>query len=174
MQKLIKQIEQWAEDRNLIQGSTPQKQFLKLSEEIGELITGHNKQNLEIIKDSIGDCFVVLVILSKQTDYTELESDLLEGFECHQLPREPYKQNKLDNLRFILINQGYLAQYLFEQEGNIAEIYNAIGLIVYNLVHYSYAQGLDFRDCLHHAYNQIKDRKGRMIDGVFIKEEDLK
>ena len=39
MQQLIKQIEQWAEERNLIEGSTPQKQFLKLAEEIGELIT---------------------------------------------------------------------------------------------------------------------------------------
>ena len=26
MQQLIKNIEQWAEDRNLIEGSTPQKQ----------------------------------------------------------------------------------------------------------------------------------------------------
>lgn len=174
MHKLIKQIEQWAEDRNLIKGSTPQKQFLKFSEEIGELITGHNKQNLEIIEDSIGDCLVVLVILSKQTGYAELEPDLLEGFELHQLPKEPYKENELDNLRSILINQGYLAQRLFDQDNDIAEIYNAIGLITYNLVHYSHAQGLDFRDCLQHAYNQIKDRKGKMIDGVFVKEEDLK
>ena len=30
MQQLIKQIERWAEDRNLIEGSTPQKQMLKL------------------------------------------------------------------------------------------------------------------------------------------------
>ncbi|MDW1135410.1 hypothetical protein P2M41_11045 [Mannheimia haemolytica] len=29
MQQLIKNIEQWAEDRNLINGSTPQKQMLK-------------------------------------------------------------------------------------------------------------------------------------------------
>ena len=64
MQQLIKQIEQWAEEKNLIEGSTPQKQFLKLAEEIGELITGHNKRNIELIKDAVGDCFVVLAILS--------------------------------------------------------------------------------------------------------------
>ena len=28
-------------------------------------------------------------------------------------------------------------------------------------------------DCLHVAYNDIKDRKGQMIDGVFVKEADL-
>lgn len=27
--------------------------------------------------------------------------------------------------------------------------------------------------CLAHAYDEIKDRKGRMVDGIFVKEEDL-
>jgi hypothetical protein len=27
-------------------------------------------------------------------------------------------------------------------------------------------------DCLEVAYNDIKDRKGKMVDGVFIKEGD--
>lgn len=175
MQKLIQQIEQWAEDRNLIHGSTPQKQFLKLSEEIGELITGHNKRNLELIKDAVGDCFVVLTILSKQTNYEDLESDILEGFECYAIPRERYKQSENHNLQHILSNQGELATQLLDEEegGDEIAIYQCIGLITYNLVHYSYGQGLDFRVCVRHAYKQIKDRKGRMIDGVFVKEEDL-
>lgn len=33
--------------------------------------------------------------------------------------------------------------------------------------------GLDLGECLHLAYEEIKDRKGKMIDGVFVKEEDL-
>jgi NTP pyrophosphatase (non-canonical NTP hydrolase) len=28
-------------------------------------------------------------------------------------------------------------------------------------------------ECLHKAYNDIKDRKGRMMNGTFVKEEDL-
>lgn len=28
-------------------------------------------------------------------------------------------------------------------------------------------------ECLEKAYNDIKDRKGRMVDGVFVKEQDL-
>lgn len=28
--------------------------------------------------------------------------------------------------------------------------------------------------CLELAWNEIKDRKGKMVDGVFVKEEDLK
>ena len=33
--------------------------------------------------------------------------------------------------------------------------------------------GLTMEECLEVAYNDIKDRKGRMIDGVFVKEADL-
>lgn len=33
--------------------------------------------------------------------------------------------------------------------------------------------GLTISNCLEHAYNDIKDRKGKMIDGVFVKEGDL-
>ena len=33
--------------------------------------------------------------------------------------------------------------------------------------------GISFDDCVEQAYEEIKDRKGRMIDGVFVKEEDL-
>jgi len=32
---------------------------------------------------------------------------------------------------------------------------------------------LTVSQCLEHAYNDIKDRKGMMIDGVFVKEKDL-
>ena len=38
---------------------------------------------------------------------------------------------------------------------------------------YAHYYGFTMLECLEHAYDQIKDRKGRMIDGVFVKEEDL-
>ena len=71
--ELIEKIEQWAEDRNLILGSTPQKQFIKLMEEFGELCAGIARNDKEKIKDSIGDCFVVVVVLSKQLDLDNIE-----------------------------------------------------------------------------------------------------
>ena len=74
--------------------------MVKLLEEAGELATGINKDKRELIIDSIGDVYVVLVIL------------------CMQL-------------------------------------------------------GLDINDCIKAAYEEIKDRKGKMINGTFVKEEDL-
>lgn len=32
---------------------------------------------------------------------------------------------------------------------------------------------IDFNDCVGMAYNEIKDRKGMLVEGVFVKEEDL-
>lgn len=33
--------------------------------------------------------------------------------------------------------------------------------------------GTTLETCLEIAWNEIKDRKGKMVDGVFVKEEDL-
>jgi len=90
-------ITQWAHDRNLIKGSTPQAQMLKMTEEVGELASGIAKNKLPETADAIGDCVVVLTILAAQL-------------------------------------------------------------------------GMDIKDCINSAYNEIKDRKGQMVNGVFVRE----
>lgn len=91
-------IQNWAWDRNLVAGSTPAAQTVKLMEEVGELAGGICKNKADVIKDSIGDAFVVLVIIAAQ-------------------------------------------------------------------------MGWSMEECVEAAYNEIKDRKGKMVDGVFVKEE---
>jgi NTP pyrophosphatase (non-canonical NTP hydrolase) len=65
-------ILEWANQRNLLPGD-PNKQFVKLIEEIGELANGMSKNNHAEIIDAIGDIQVVLIILSNQlgVDYKE-------------------------------------------------------------------------------------------------------
>ena len=92
-------IKKWAIDRNVVSGD-PKAQMVKLLEEAGELAEGINKNKQDLIIDSIGDVYVVLVIL------------------CMQL-------------------------------------------------------GLDINDCIKAAYEEIKDRKGKLVNGLFVKEEDL-
>lgn len=92
-------IKEWATARGL-HTCDPKGQALKLMEEVGELAEGLAKQNKPLVIDSIGDVYVVLVILSMQL-------------------------------------------------------------------------GLDFEDCIKSAYNEIKDRKGKIVNGVFVKESDL-
>lgn len=99
MKELVNKIEQWSIDRNL-HTADPKAQFVKLIEEVGELANGINKNNEEVIEDSIGDVMVVLIILSQQLGY-------------------------------------------------------------------------NLETALGKAYNEIKDRRGRMVNGVFVKESDL-
>ena len=98
LSELVALIQNWAWDRNLIDGSTPNAQMLKLMEEVGELAGGVCKDKADVIKDSIGDVFVVLTIIAAQ-------------------------------------------------------------------------MGWSIEECVQAAYAEIKDRKGRMIQGVFVKEE---
>lgn len=99
-EKLHEFIIQWAEDRKIISPKNVSTQFMKVTEELGELAEGINKGNQGQIKDSLGDILVTIIILSKDLD-------------------------------------------------------------------------VDLFECLKGAYNVIKDRKGKTINGVFVKEEDL-
>jgi hypothetical protein len=92
-------ILRWASERNILEGSTPQAQMLKLVEEVGELAHGVARGNWDAVYDAIGDTVVVLTILAK--------------------------------------------------------------------MHHA---SLDY--CLNQAWLQIRDRKGRMVDGIFVKEEE--
>lgn len=100
MQKTINNIREWADERNLIEGSDPKSQMCKLMEEVGELSKAVNKTDLPDVLDGIGDCVVVLTIMASM-------------------------------------------------------------------------HGLLLEDCVDYAYNEIKDRKGRMINNVFVKEGDV-
>lgn len=55
------------------------------------------------------------------------------------------------------------------QADRAAEI-DAVGDVTVVLIGYCMQRGLDFEACLESAYNEIKDRKGKVTDGVFVKE----
>ena len=61
-----------------------------------------------------------------------------------------------------------LAQGIVSQ--NKAEVRDAIGDIFVTLVMQTQAWDLSMNDCVAQAWNDIKDRKGKMVDGQFVKE----
>ena len=50
------------------------------------------------------------------------------------------------------------------------DLKDGIGDTVVTLIILAHLCGTDIEECLEQAYNEIKDRKGKMIDGVFVKE----
>lgn len=157
--ELIGKIAQWAKDRNLILGSTPQKQFIKLMEEFGELCAGIARNDKEKIKDSIGDCGVVLIILNEQC---QIEKDLI-------FAREFQIESPENQIKYTMHYLSGLS-WLIDDDGNDKFV---LCELITELNGYSHYYGFTMLECLEHAYEQIKDRKGRMVDGVFVKEEDL-
>lgn len=157
--ELIGKIAQWAKDRNLILGSTPQKQFIKLMEEFGELCAGIARNDKEKIKDSIGDCFVVTVILKCQ-------------FKTNLFIR-PSALNKNLDVSLILARVARDAALIPKSDLSVQVKLEIICGIVRHLMDVSFLLDVDFESCVQAAWDEIKDRKGRMIDGVFVKEEDL-
>lgn len=72
-------------------------------------------------------------------------------------------QEEVLELHEALICNSYLDNYT-------PEITDAIGDIMVVLINIAERNGLTLEQCLAHAYNEIKDRKGKMVDGVFVKE----
>lgn len=58
-------------------------------------------------------------------------------------------------------------------KGNDDLIDDAIGDMYVVLTILSLQRGVDIEDCIDMAYDEIKDRQGEMVNGVFVKESDL-
>lgn len=169
MKELINKIEQWGKDRELDKKGTVQGQQIKTAEEISELIKGISKNNLSLIKDSIGDVFVTLVIgnmLNYKLDLIEIyeksNKEVQKNTEKILNLKDPKKEIIICMAIGIcdLLSNDYCGKFFKNT------ICNLIGICkVYDF---------DFIDCVEVAYKEISNRKGKMINGMFVKEGDLK
>lgn len=58
--------------------------------------------------------------------------------------------------------------------GNKELLEDGIGDVIVTLIILSQQNGMSIETCLDTAYNEIKGRTGKMINGTFVKSEDLK
>ncbi len=148
-------IRQWAYDRNIIEGLNPAGQFLKLIEEWREAFTADSHEKF---KDGIGDSYVVLTIIAE-----------MKGIHIEQVA--------FDSIDFDDVGINYLG----DLAGNLArdrDITLSLGHCVsclHTMAEGSHLLGdkFDLSEAVSYAYNEIKDRKGLVVGGVFVKEQDL-
>ncbi|MBE9894824.1 hypothetical protein G8C15_05665 [Enterococcus casseliflavus] len=54
------------------------------------------------------------------------------------------------------------------------DLRDGIGDVVVTLIILALQSDMDIYECLNVAYDEIKDRTGKMVNGVFVKSSDLK
>lgn len=166
---LIQNIVQWAHDRNIIKGSEPIDQAMKLFSEFGELADNVGKGR--DCRDDIGDVFVVLTIIGEQIR----KESMIQSAKINYKPlidwSEEQQPKSLNNLKELVV---MLNRDLHCLMGEI-DTYDArddIYWCVACLRRICELKGYTLEECVQIAYNDIKDRKGLMHNGVFIKESD--
>lgn len=160
---ILNKVKKWFIDRDLENGGRLDKQSLKLSEEFGELCAGFLKKNEALTKDSIGDCAVVVVGLALL-----IKEDVQSIFEKSNNIRQ---KEAMDCFKMLNAN---ISEFQLSQDLASKKMcrHNLVRIVVY-LKSISNILGYEFLECFTGAYNEIKDRKGKWIDGTFVKEEDL-
>lgn len=166
--ELTGKIEKWSTDRNL-STADPIKQFDKLIEEHGELVKGINKQDEQVIKDSIGDMFVVITIIMQQINGDMKLAIKIRHFGKYQSSTVRYikELNEVGQKLYKFTNENSKDGDLFAKVQT--HLSNVIGLLDTTSKEYN----TDLITCVQLAYDEIKDRKGKMINGKFVKEADL-
>lgn len=173
--ELSGKVIEWAEARNIIKGATPVSQFAKLISEFGEF--GRNARKFAdadgsynfakrdeiaaILKDDIGDQIVVMTIIAAQIGACVVQSvehveDSIHAPDAVALAMIGVYGAMADNVLKMQIG-------LFEEK---------VELAFRKLARVAHWLGTTLDECLAAAYDDIKDRKGVMYNGTFVKSTD--
>ena len=68
MQETIKNVIQWASDKDLLKKENSLAQMAKVTEEVGEVASALLKKDTPKLIDGIGDVIVTLIILAEQNN----------------------------------------------------------------------------------------------------------
>lgn len=159
MEELIKKVEEWSKERNL-DTADPNKQRLKLWEEFGELNAAIARDNRDDVMDAIGDICVVLIVYCTQKGYYSI-------YKLFEFDIENYDFLKRLETPALIDYTAYEILHLRNFIQSTNDIVNRLSVIAERY-------DMDLEECLQSAYDEIKDRRGKMINGVFVKESDLK
>lgn len=154
MNGLIDKVHQWGVDRKIIGNGKLETQWLKLLSEFGEMCDTLAKGGDPI--DDIGDQIVVIIMMAGIAGKINHMKEMGIG---------QIIKGRFDALQVISESLPYLRVLASDfRPWAAAQCATSLQIIAQN-------RGLTLYQCLEHAYNQIKDRKGYLNEqGVFIKE----
>ena len=169
MQELINNVVKWGQERGLDKVGH-EAQARKTLEETAELLEAYAKQDINAINDAIGDILVTLIVGASNDD------DILDAVEDHLVDEafgydEPFTKHDgdFDESYIDLLKDGLILMRDLACEVNYkACIYCLDEALA--IINTDFNQHLSLQDCLKLAYNEIKNRTGKLVNGQFIKD----
>ena len=164
IQELVPLIHQWAKERGIFDKSTPFDQLLKTHEEVGELIKACYDNDKPAIQDAIGDVMVTLI------NYCYFKKiDFVKVYEQIQ-----YDDSEAINIYCALTVNDIIALFLRDiiyssYKPLKVTILRTVSHILRELQNITINDNTTLEECLNIAYNEIKNRTGRIINGKFVK-----
>lgn len=153
--ELFKGIFVWGSDRDLIHPENTDTQYLKFLEEVGETAAAILSKDIPKIKDGFGDIAVTIVLYGYQK--FNINPEKLASF----ISLSDTDFNHICHTTLFMANV-----HRFETHyGSDRYILRALA----SLNDFSQSEGYDLLECLELAYNEIKNRKGKTINGNFVK-----
>lgn len=98
-------------------------------------------------------------------NFDELEQKVIQWGEARNLYQG---SNPLQQFRKLLEEQGELLEAIATD--NYPEVEDAIGDMMVVLTSIARFYSMSLRICYQQAYDQIKDRRGKMVNGLFVKD----
>lgn len=178
--ELVENVKSWSVAKGLDKAE-PIKQIQKLSEEWGELNQAKAKSNQEQLKDSIGDVLVVLIILGQQMDLKDINK-LVDANLYKEAPEQIglfgastdelllLGTAEIGRIASVLTIDGGRNGAKFQKmiiERSIVRLADVLDTVATN-------ENTSTIECFELAWNEIKGRTGQMVNGVFVKLEDIK
>lgn len=176
----VLKIMEWADEKGIGKDGYVETQLTKSTEENAELqhaiaknavnrkITGIEitDSNLLDIKDALGDIFVTLVT----TIYAKLKDKdaVLKVFR--KACKENYALYHMSWIRIIVDSKSLDSKFFMSVYNFGNDIETTLHTYVKFLRQVAYSYNVYLADCVDLAYNTIKNRKGKTVNGEFVKD----
>lgn len=168
MRTLIENVKVWAQEKGIISPENAPLQFVKFIEEYGELagallklrsaMKHEQSERLRAAKMELGDCFVVLIILSSQKRLNFYFQD----------PYIEKSATAIDTIVGMSVMTGDLSSVVTGVVSHKEQVKLNNTIFYLEMI----ASVLDStpQKCLQLAYDKISKRKGKTLNGIFEKE----
>ena len=158
----VSNVQEWAKARGITDNSTAFAQLEKAVEEYGEVTRARLKDDLDELRDGIGDVLVCLVNAASifGVDLQAPTQQDLFGTDPRALMVQWHRG--VVELGSEFLWGGRNPEY-------VARKFDALVSVI---AHHAVYAGVNLEECQHVAWEAIKDRRGFLSpEGVFIKEE---